>query len=143
MAEAFYAADSAALGGEALSAVEADAWPHLRFELTPSLRLVAGDWPVHCVRERFDREDSDTSWTEAPALTPSPTCLRVWRRSEGVRYAVVSRLELGALEAVRAGEPLDRVCEALAATLGDEAAVVQAAALLASWVADGLVARSR
>lgn len=141
MAEAFYAADSPILVREELAAVAPDGWGELRFETTPSLQLLSCAWPVQVVRERFDREDADVAWDEAPPLAAEPTCLRIWRFDERVRYRAIARLELEALGAARAHEPFAAICDRLAAEVGAVEAASRAAAFLSSWVSDGLLAR--
>jgi hypothetical protein len=141
MTEAFYAADSPVLAREDLAAVAPRNWSDLRFELGPSLQLLACAWPVHSVRERFDREDADAVWDEPPPLVAEPTRLRVWRHDERTRYRAISGLELDALGSAQAGEPFEAICDRLAAAVGAAEAAPQAACLLASWVSDGLLAR--
>ena len=141
MAEAFYAEDAPVLSREDLAAVAPEAWRGLRFETTPSLQLLACAWPVHGVRERFDREDPETAWHEAPSLVAAPTHVRVWRLDERVRYRAICRLESEALGAVTAGEPFGAICERTAEAVGEPEAAPQAAAMLSSWVSDGLLAR--
>ena len=141
MTEAFYAADAPVLAREDLGAVAPERWGDLRFEPAPSLRLLACAWPVHSVRERFDREDADTAWDEAPPLASDPTQISVWRLAERVRYRAIPRLELEALGAATAGESFVVICDRLASAVGEAEAPAQAASLLASWVSDGVVAR--
>ncbi len=141
MAEAFYAADSPILVREDLAAVAPDGWIDLRFETVPSLRLLTCTWPVHVVRERFDREDAELTWDEAPPLVAGPTCLRIWRLDERVRYRAIARLEVDALGAARAHESFAAICDRLASAVGAAEAAPQAAALLSSWISDGLLAR--
>jgi hypothetical protein len=142
MAEAFYAADSPVLVREELAAVAPDGWSDLRFETVPSLRLLTCTWPVHVVRERFDREDdAELAWDEAPPLAAEPTCLRIWRLDERVRYRAIARLEVDALGAARDREPFAAICDRVASAVGEAEAAPQAAALLSAWVSDGLLAR--
>jgi len=140
MAEAFYAEDARVLAREDLAAVAPDAWRDLRFQTTPSFRLLACGWPVHGVRERFEREDVEAAWKEAPPLAAEPTHLRVWRLDERVRYRAIPRLESEALGAVTAGESFAAICERMAEAVGQAEAAPRAAGLLSSWVTDGLLA---
>jgi hypothetical protein len=141
LAEAFHAADSPVVARERFSAVAPEDWGGLGFEVVPSLQLVACAWPVHTVRERFDREDSEATWDEAPVVAAEPACLRVWRLDERVRYRSVAPLELEALAAASAGESFAAICERLAAAMGEAEAAPHAASLLASWTSDGILAR--
>jgi hypothetical protein len=141
IAEAFSARDAPMLAREALVAVAPDAWAELRFEVAPSLQLVDCAWPVQIVRERFEAEAEEAAWSEAPVLAAEPTAIRVWRRDERVRYARISALERDALDGIRAGESFAELCERVSAVAGESEAAAQAAAFLASWLADGLLAR--
>jgi hypothetical protein len=143
MAEAFYAEDAPVLVREDLAPQEPPAWSRLRFEPTPSLRLLACAWPVHEVRERFDREAEGTAWDAAPPLSAAPTRLRVWRLEERLRYQAMAPLELEALRAAQAGASFGEICGRVAALVGEAGAAGQAAALLTSWISDGLLARLR
>jgi Putative DNA-binding domain len=140
IALAFSAPDAPVLAREALAEVAPDAWPALRFTATPSLHLLTCAWPVQIVRERFEREDEDATWTEVPALAAVPTAIRVWRCDERVRFAEIRADERGALEGVCAGETFSELCDRLAAAIGEEPAAARAAELLSSWIADGLLA---
>jgi putative DNA-binding protein len=142
MAEAFYAADSPILVREELAAVAPEGWSELRFETVPSLRLLTCAWPVHVARERFDQDDGgELTGDEAPPLVAGPTWIRVWRLGESVRYRAITRLEVDALGAARDREPFAAICDRVASAVGAEEAAPQAAALLSSWVSDGLLAR--
>jgi hypothetical protein len=143
IAEAFSAADAPVLAREALAAVAPEDFGGLRFELAPSLRLLACDWPVHRVRERFDHEAAGAVWDAAPELAAEPTWLLVFRPGERVRYRALRRPDHAALAAARAGETFAAICERLAAEVGDAQAAARAAELLSSWIGDGLLARVR
>ncbi len=140
MTEAFYAEDAPVLAREELAAVTPDAWPSLRFELAPSLQLLTCAWPVHAARERFDRA-GEAEWDEAPRLVHETTYLRVWRCDERVRLRTMARIELEALRAARASETFAAICDRLVSTVGVTEAAPRAAALVSSWVSDGLLAR--
>jgi hypothetical protein len=140
--EAFEAPDAPILAREDLAALAPERWSSLRFETAPSLRLLACRWPVQRVRERFDAEGGEGGWEEAPALAAEPTWLRVFRRDERVLHRAISELEFEALGRARAGAPFGALCERLASAVGDTEAAPRAAAFLASWVSDGLLARS-
>jgi hypothetical protein len=142
LVEAFDAADAAVLAGADLAAVPADAWAELRFRAVPSLRILTCAWPVQRVRERFEREEAEAVWDGAPELVEEPAHLRVWRQDERVHYRAMASLECQALRTAASGEPFGAVCGCVAAETGDAEAAARAAALLASWVSDGLLARS-
>jgi hypothetical protein len=140
IAVAFAAPDAPALTRAELASVAPERFAQLRFTVTPSLALLSCEFPVHIVRERFEHEGDDAVSTEPPALAADPTAIRVWRCEERVRFARIDADERDALEAVRAGETFAELCDRLAAAVGEERAAARAAALLASWVADGVLA---
>ncbi len=140
MTEAFDAEDAPVATLEQLASAAPEAWADLRFAVAPSLSLLTCAWPVHTVRERFDREGVEAAWDEAPLLSAEPTHLRVWRHDERVRYQAVAGLELEALGAARAGEPFAAICDRLVSAVGEAEAARRAAAFLSSWVSDRLLA---
>jgi hypothetical protein len=139
LAEAFTAPDAPTLGHADLAALPPDAWAALRFEPAPALRLLRCAWPVEIARERF--ECLDAGCEGALLLDAEETHIRVWRREEQVRYARITPLELEMLAGLSRGEPFAALCERAASDVDDAAAAAQAAAYLASWVAEGLLAR--
>jgi len=143
MVEAFTAEDAPVLAREDLAALPPEVWSSLRFETTPSLRLLHCAWPVHRVRERFDREQAETAWEEAPPLPAEPTHLRVFRLRERVRYRAMALLDGEALLGASVGEPFGAICERVAESVGEAEAASRAAALVSAWVSDGLLARVR
>jgi len=140
LTEAFYAPDSPVLSREDLAAVAPEDWGALRFEASASLQVLSCAWPVHEVRERFDTEDGASTWDPVPVLDAESTHLRVWRQGERVRYRAISALEREALRAVQAGEPFAAVCDRWVADLATADAASRAAALLAAWLTDGVLA---
>jgi hypothetical protein len=141
LAEAFYAEDADVLAREELAALPPEAWAGMRIAATPSLRLLACAWPVERIRERFEREDAETSWEEVPPLAAEPTHVRVWRQGDRVRYRAIPALEYEALVAASAGETFGAICERMAEEVGETDAAGRAAALLSSWVAEDVLAR--
>lgn len=141
MTEAFYAEDAPVLTREDLAAVAPEAWANSRFQTVPSLQLLTCTRPVHAIRERFDREDAEAAWDEAPRLAAETTHIRVWRSEERVRYRAIARIELESLGSARAGETFAVICDRLVSVVGEASAASKAAALVSSWVSDGLLAR--
>jgi hypothetical protein len=135
MAEAFYAADAPALEREALATIAADAWEALRFETSPSLRLLVCAWPVHRAREAFD------DGAAPPAIAREETRLCVWRVDERVRYRALAPLEAAALGAARDGATFGTICARIAEDVPEAEVPARASALLAGWISDGLLAR--
>lgn len=75
----------------------------------------------------------------APAQLPGSVVIRVWRDGLSPRFVTIDAGEVAALAAVQGGATFAGLCEALARTVGVEAAVERAGALLGAWLGDGLV----
>jgi hypothetical protein len=127
--DAFDAPDATPLVANDLGVVAPEDWASLRFRLVPALDVLRSRWPVHDV------------WS-APRTAPGmqPTVVRVWRQDFVVFHAPMDAVEEMAFAALRAGLPFAAVCEAVAEHVPEEDAAAEAGALLARWIADGLVA---
>lgn len=134
LADLFDAPDSPVLARESLSAVAPADWGRLRFRLCGARRVLALDWPVAELREAW------AASRPLPALQPRATHVLVHRREERVYHRALSPLEARALELAGEGATLESLCGAVAAALGEDAAVEHAAALLERWLAEGLLA---
>jgi hypothetical protein len=142
ISEAFYAADTSTIGPDALAQVAPEDWADLRFQITPTLQVVACDWPVQQVREHFDEHFSTEGEGNLP-LVEEPTKIRVWRRGESVLYRAMAQFEADALTAASAGKTFGSICGDIALALGDIEAPQASATLLADWLSGGLVAGIR
>jgi len=136
--DAFDAPDAAPIGTDALARIPAERWASLRLEPTPSLRMLRCEWPVHRVRERFDREGA-ASRDEANALASETTHARVWRREERVLYRSMDRVEAAALERLEAGDSFASMCDRIGAETDESQVAGIAAGLLAAWIGAGLL----
>jgi hypothetical protein len=121
--EVLVAGDHAPLDVSRLAQVAGSAYPRLRFELHPAVRLVNSVYPVFTIWEAHQQEDD-----------PEPIDLRsggeqalVRRRDESVVIYRLSPAEFAALAALRTTRPLGRaVDDALAVDAGfDLAAALQ------------------
>lgn len=132
--EAFDAPDAPPIGRDRLGSVRAEDWAGLRFTLTPSLRVLEARAPVQEVWS------AAAAGREPPSLAGAATALRVWREGLRVFHRTIDEVELAALRAVGRGETFAGLCEAAAATLGEErAAAERVLALLQRWLADALI----
>jgi hypothetical protein len=131
--DAFDALDAEPLGAAALASVPQERWPELRFQLTPSLRLLRLDWPVDEVWKQAQRDEP------AGQLQPASTTLRVWRQDLRVFHRPMDAAESAALNAVSAGAQFADVCERIVACEGEAHGAERALALLGEWLADGLL----
>jgi hypothetical protein len=128
--DAFDAADAAVLEPSTLTAVPAERWPALRFQLTPSLRLLQLEWPADEVWEQVQRKETPA----APARTA--VSVRVWRQDLRVYHRRIDTAERAALTAIRGAASFADVCEEITACEGGADRVF---ALLQTWLADGLL----
>ncbi len=131
--EAFDAPDAEPITPTSLATVAADRWAELRFDATPSLRMLRLQWPVHEAWARTQREE-DVSEVHA-----APTVIRVWRQDLRVFHRPVDVTESAALDALTSGATFAETCESIAAVAGDAPPADRAVALLHNWLADGLL----
>ena len=139
LCDAFDARDAPVLGREDLAAIAPEAWAELRLRASPSLAVLSLGWPVHTVRERFDREPEEETWDEAPVLEPRKTQIRVWRREETVHYRAISAQEAEVLQSLSRGESFGALCHRVAREVGDDLAAHRTVGFLEAWVAAGLL----
>lgn len=130
--EAFFAAPAEAVGAEALAGLAPAEFVRARLRLAPSLRLLALDHDVTGPRRAL------TAGTEPGPVRPAPTPVAVWRSGFEVFHAALPAAEAVALRAALDGRPLGEVC---AAFDGAEDPAGAALGALASWLAEGWVAR--
>jgi hypothetical protein len=136
MAEAFFAVDAPVLGREDLAEVAPEAFPELRFGVSPSLHLLDCAWPVLAARAAFEAGEPP------PALAAVPAAIAVWRQDERVRRRALAPLEAAALAAARAGASFGELCARIAEDEAEERVPALAAGFLATWLADGLLAHA-
>ncbi len=132
--DAFDAADAAPLPRAALERIAPERWASLRLRFVPALRQLALDWPVRGVL-RAHKAD-----TPLPSLEPARGHVCVWRVAERVRHRELLDEEARCLARARAGTRFGELCEELALHIGAEQAPARAAAWLARWQTDGLLA---
>ncbi|WP_263561885.1 DNA-binding domain-containing protein [Paucibacter sp. DJ1R-11] len=136
---AFDAADSPALGREALQALAPQDWPGLRLRLRPGVQLLNLDWAVAPAWRRLRAEEPVG---EATLAAPDPlthVCL-IWRPALETRWRSLPPLEGRLLQALAAGRVFGDLCEQAALELGCEAAAAPAVVgLLQAWLADQLL----
>ena len=107
----------------------------LKFAFHPSMQLVALHTNAPLLGRALSRDE------------PPPEAVReavagdwlVSRRGLDTFYRSLDSTEARALRAARDGATFASVCEILASDLGDDAAALEAAKLLARWLADELV----
>jgi hypothetical protein len=124
--EVFFAPQSGAVGAAALAV----AGPDARLVFVPSLRVVELE------------HDASEPWRRVEAGEPvgspmaGPSSIAVWRRGFEVFHCLLGVKEASALQAARAGEPLEFIC-GFFADGPDPAADAHAA--IASWFREGWI----
>ena len=130
--DAFDAVDAQPLEQQALAGIAPERWAQLRFELTPSLRLLALRWPVHDVWERTQRQAS------VDDVGAAPTWIRVWRQDLRVFHRAIDALEHAALTALASREPFADVCEHVAPD-DETAGAERVFGFLRQWLGEGVL----
>lgn len=133
LVEAFDAPDAAAIEASALAAIPAEAWADLRFQLTPSVHLLALNWPVADLWRRVETGEPPRDAAEREHS------VRIWRNDLRVLHREIEADEFAALNAAAVGEPFAALCETVAEHVGSTDAATRAVELLHQWLADGLI----
>jgi hypothetical protein len=141
---AFDAADAPLLRADQLRAVAPAQWAALELVLHPSVTILRLAWAVEPIWRAATRElNEDVAPEESEAPAANPHHLLIWRDGLEARWRVLVDDEARALEQLGAGCRFGALCEYLIAQdkQGNEADAAQtAAAYLARWVADGVLA---
>jgi hypothetical protein len=139
LAASFDAADAEPLADADFAAAAPERWPSLRFDFHPAVRLVRVDTNAPALFKALADGDSPPT----PALLAAPQAWLIWRGALSARYRPLDATEQGALESALSGGAFEDVCDALCETLPIDAVPLRAAALLKSWIADGLIIHMR
>jgi hypothetical protein len=135
LAEVFDAADRDPMGQADLAGLEAQAWPRLRFELTPTLRrAVLGTnavqwWKFACAgaaRPRRWRLRHSSEWV-------------LWRQELAIYFRPLSNPEQRALDVITQGGSFGDLCAQLAELVDADEVAVRAATLLHTWLKEGWI----
>jgi hypothetical protein len=144
MTLAFDAADAAPLQKKHLAELSAGAWAGLCFKPHPSLRLLClgSDAPV--VWRALNRDEAPPPESLGACATVGTETEKshwvIWRRGLDTFFRSLDPLEAAALQAAARGDSFGAICEGLAETLEEQAAAARAAALLARWLEDEMLA---
>jgi hypothetical protein len=135
MGTVFDAADAAPLAHTALARIPPQQWAQLRFAWHPSVQRLTLWWNVPQLWQAL------TGDAERPtaSLAAAPVEWLLWREQLTSYFRSLPKAEAAALDASRSGWPFGELCELLCDQLGESEAPAQAAALLRSWVASGLI----
>jgi hypothetical protein len=132
---AFDAADASPVDAATLASIEPERWWTLRFELHPSLQVLSLQTNASAIYKALatDCELPD------PALLEIAQSWVLWRQELTTHFRSASPGEARALELVHEDATFEDLCEALCEWYAEEEVPAQAAGLLKSWVAEGLI----
>jgi hypothetical protein len=134
--ELFDGPDADSLTLDELRALPTDAYVSLPLPLIPSHRLL----DVSCAIEDVWR--AADAGEELPIPEPGARTLLIWRQDLAVYHRAIEPLELQLLTRARDGAPFGVLCDLVAETLPIDEAAPAAFKHLATWLTDGLIARS-
>ena len=129
---AFDGHDAVSIAAAALAQVD---WTRATFRLTPTLRMTSIS--TNCAA-LWTALAADETPPAAAALTTA-TALRVWRQELTPKFRSIGADEQRALRMILDGATFESVCAQLAVGRDDMSAAEAVAALLGSWVQDGLI----
>jgi hypothetical protein len=134
IANAFDAADQAALSADALAVLPPEAWPQLSFVLHPSVQLIE----TRSNAVAIYRALCEDAVVPAPESEP-PQMWLVWRYGLTPRYRSLEADETAALREAMQGRTFEQICDALAQWQEHDSIPVRAITLLKTWIADELL----
>lgn len=134
--DAFDAADAPTLTAADLAAVPPQRFARLRFALAPGVQVLRLHWNVPQAWSAWQGGAAAPS----PARLAAPVDCLIWRREQRVYFRTLPADEAVALAALRQGRSFGAVCNALARVGDADTAPARAAQLLATWLAEGLLA---
>jgi Putative DNA-binding domain len=134
--EAFDAVDAAPLDVAELAVVAGTAWPHLRFDVHPSVQECVITFNTLPVWEAVKAQ------RPAPAPLPlqMPVAALVWRQGLTTVFRSLCADEHAVWRKLAAGEDFATLCDTLTAWLSPDQVPLRAATLLRGWLAEGLIA---
>jgi hypothetical protein len=135
MTSVFDAADAAPLDHAALGRIPPQEWAQLRFGWHPSVHRLSLSWNVPQLWQALTADGE----RPAAALSAAPVPWLLWRQELTSYFRSLGSTEASVLDAARSGWPFGELCELLCDELGDEQAPREAATLLRSWIASGLI----
>ena len=134
---AFDAPDDHAVRFEEVAAVAPDAWPALRFEPHPALRLLALRTNAVAIWKALKNDDSAF---ELETFS-EPVTWAVWRKQLSPFFRSLDTDEAWALKAMISQESFGEICAGLCQWVAEEDAAGRAASLLRGWVEEGWIAQ--
>ena len=131
----FDAADEPCIAEADIAAIAFERWGEMILHLPQHVRLNTSTWNVWQVRQARDHAHP------CPQLRrlEIPQRWIVSRQDLEVHYRQLEADEAAALEAIAAGQPFERMCEALCDWHPQEEVALRAAGLLKAWIGNGWI----
>jgi Putative DNA-binding domain len=136
MGLAFDAPDDASLAFEDMATIAPEAWSELRFELHPSVQVLALRSNAVAI---WHAVNDETGEEVAPRYEDAPTRYIVWRRELASYFRSCDAAEAWAIEAVREGKSFAEICAGLCEWVTEDAAPARVAGYLREWVDEGWI----
>ena len=133
---AFDAEDAPIVSLQDMAKIPPENWAALTFILHPSAHLLPLQLNVVQIWNALDCEETPPN----PIQTNAP-CL-VWRKNLNAHFKSIDVAECAALQLVIAGASFGELCENLQKNDYEEAASMQAAQYLSSWLHEGLIVKA-
>lgn len=135
LTNAFDAADATPIEATVLAGIEPERWWTLRFDLHPSLHVLALSTNASAIYKAMANETDPPEPVELDAVQH----WLLWRRDLTTHFRSAPAGEARALQLVRDDATFEDLCEALCEWYPEEEVPAHAAALLQGWVAEGLI----
>ncbi len=132
----FDAADETCIAEADIAVIPFERWGEMILRLPHHVRLNTSAWNVWQLRQARDHVQACPKLQ----LLEIPQTWIVSRQGLEVHYRQLEADEAAALEAVAAGLPFERLCEALCDWHRQEEVALRAAGLLKAWIANGWIA---
>jgi hypothetical protein len=137
--EIFDAGDAAPIAPETLAGIPDDAWPRVRIQFHPALRLLKTEYPVAALRRQLIEGQARSEHLPMPPREPQS--LLLFRRNLQMFHEPLSEGAYALLSALTRGVALVPACESAQAEVPEEAADIaeKLAVWFQSWAARGFV----
>ncbi len=132
LSEAFVAPDTETLSQDALAQLD---WDTARLKLNPSLREHVATTNAYALWSALQ----DGTDVPGSVMLDATGGLVAWRRGFSCRLRQVDAIEFAALSSLRDDDRFASLCDDLVDHLGEELGIAKAGALLADWIAAGIV----
>jgi hypothetical protein len=136
--EVFDAPDATTITRDDLARLRPEQAGEARFALIPACDILRFEYDVARLWKTLKERDAAPAGPDAAVRRPAR--LRVWRKDLVVYHQSIDEDEADCLDLLRAGEPLGRMAQQLAAGRSVEQAAGHVGRLLQAWLEDGLLA---